>query len=1075
MGDGCAIQRILPQLDTAGSLEAVVETILAAVRRCPDLPDGIVAVPDPTGHRWLHLDDAGDGALAAVFRDTPPAHIAEEDLPTAPLLSDLAAPPDGTSAELRGTALRSGTADLAYLFFPVSGDTGTDAAEVLAAVAAPVFRRHLASPAAPVDDHGHLTDYARMVLEESADGLMVFRNRRVVYLSPGYHRLVGVAPTDPVPEELTAIRPLAHPEDRERVVATLEDAIRSQWDHVAYEFRGRQADGTYRWREDHARFRYDQNGTHLESYIVARDIDERKRLEFRRRDIEAEFRVLFEMNPAITILMRARDAVIVDANPAACEALGRSWDDAVGLPLTTLHGLPRDETRAAIAAGLRDYGAVRGHEVQYPHADGSVRAGLLNIDPVAFEGTEHLLLTLMDISAQKAAETAAVEANRAKSEFFAAMSHDLRTPLNGIIGFTDLLLARSMDAVGREYLTHVRQSAHTLRGLVNDVLDMATIEAGTFSFHYENIDLCELLVSVIDLIRIPAFDRGLELLLSIAPDVPRNILMDPLRLRQILVNLLSNAVKFTESGEVELSVALSGRGTGPSVLVFSVRDTGPGIPPDQQQRIFDSFSQGDVSLSLQQGGAGLGLAISNRLLTEFDEQLQLNSTPGRGSTFFFRLPCEVLDERPAVAPPEGHTPIVQRALIVDSNSRSREILTAALVGWGLETVTAFPNAADARHHLVSAAAGGTVPDLLLVDRRLTDGDGLRFLTGAMTMFSFPRNRRIVLMSSDPADTGHDSDTCPPGVRCIPKPPSSKALRMLVFGTDEGDPAAPPAPRPLPPIAELTGSRVLIVDDDRTNRLLATRIIETLIPEAMVLVAGDGREAIEQFTMYHPAMVLMDVRMPHLDGYEATRQIRAWERAHGGHVLIVGLTAGVALQEKKRCRAAGMDDVLPKPVERTDLRTLLETRLSESDAAAVPPEADTSYREDPPVFDRAGLLASIQGDRQLLSQFLDLFRMEAPARIDELERGCGAPPQPVDRETVRATAHRIAGSSRTIRMGRLATAAARVERAIVDEGADDGTIRRLVSVVLDEYRRCHAAVEAADDDGTTPPVASTDRS
>jgi PAS domain S-box-containing protein len=881
----------------------------------------------------------------------------------------------------------------------------------------------------------------RMVSESSSDGILVFENKRAVVVSPAYKELVGFSAVDTVPEEFTSIFSLVHPDDRGRIIAIMDHAFAERAPAITFQYRGKHREGSYRWREDSMRLIYDADGAHRRSYVVVRDIHDRRMREDRLRDEEARFRALFESNPALIVVCSVPDGTYVDANPAFISA----------------SGIPRQEVPAhslqeiGISSGdLDDPRDLSRREVSITGPDGEVINGLLTGELLEYRGKRHLLCVIIDITEERRARREAIAASKAKSEFLSSMSHELRTPLNGIVGFTNLLLNEPLSPVHREYLNHVSRSARTLMQLINDILDLSRIEAGKIELHPESTDLRGLLGDVVDIVRHPAATKGLELILSIPPDVPWTIVIDALRLKQILVNLIGNAVKFTPAGEIELSAVCEEQTETRGRIRFSLRDTGPGIPRDEQARIFEMFVQGggDTALAIQ--GTGLGLAISNQLVRQMGgTSLSLESTPGVGSTFSFVLPAEILASGdPHAKEKEPRERLISRALIIEPNPRSRDAVRGILESWGV-SVAAVGDGDEARSRLEEAVNAAAPPELILFDESIEAGPEIAGLIASGDEASL---LRIVRMTRLPRTLEQD----PPGLvvaSTIRKPVRQEDLAEYVFGIEtpreeqwKGESSPPPASAG----RELS---ILIADDDPTSLLLTRTLVERSIPEATVATAVNGEEAVTAYRHLQPDLILMDVNMPVLDGREATRRIRALE---GGErvepATIVALTAAVTAGEQAACIQSGMNDHLTKPVDEGELARI----LTACRRALVPPTEETvappapAEAAAPLPFDRTGLLGSIHGDERLLAEFEALFRREFPGKLAELRAAAAHPDAEVRREETRAGAHRISGTARTMRMPRLARAATALEAYMGESQPDPSRAAALLAEVEAAY-------------------------
>jgi PAS domain S-box-containing protein len=855
-----------------------------------------------------------------------------------------------------------------------------------------------------------------------------------------------------------------HPADREATAAASGRLANTGMEVISFENRYRCKDGSYKWLAwDSAPFAERQL-----SYAIARDITLQKRSEGHltaqylttRALVECatlseaaprilkaicetlgwEYGAVWRVDPAAKVLRCVEIWHRPEAKFPEFEALSRQTTFSKG------SGLPGRVWSNGIAVWIQDVQ----QDTNFPRAAAATREGLRAavgfpivlaqqvLGVIEFFSREirqpdqELLRLIAAVGSQiglfierkraeeelqrysrelENAKRRAEAATQSKGEFLANMSHEIRTPMNGIIGMTELALDTELSHEQREYLTTVKDSAESLLRLINDILDFSKIEAGKLELETIDFALRESLESTIKTLAIRAHRKGLELACHLPHDVPDALIGDPGRLCQIVVNLTGNAIKFTDQGEVVVRVETEVCAADAVSLHFSVTDTGIGIPPEKRQLIFEAFTQADSSTTRVFGGTGLGLSISSQLVALMGGRIWVESEVGKGSVFHFNARFGRQAAPPATREVEPVDVKGLQVLVVDDNATNRRILEEMLVNWGMRPL-AVESGRGALEAMERAAASGHPIELALVDAMMPEMDGFE-LADRIKHRSDLANATIMMLSSGQrADAARRNEL---GIAaCLTKPIRQSDLLDMILTVLGGAIAVdhPAGTKPSEPLLANHGTlRILLAEDNAVNQRLALKLLEKRGHN--VVVVSNGKEALAAYAAEKFDLILMDVQMPEMDGFEATRAIREREAAvdaHSNHanataprIPIVAMTAHAMKGDRERCLKAGMDSYIPKPLRPQQLYEIID-RI----AATVTPankDAANKVQAEEPAFDREALLARVEGDHELLREIVGLFLDEAP----ELLRAIRAAVEKRDAVALERAAHTLKGS------------------------------------------------------------------
>ncbi|MCX5807509.1 MAG: response regulator [Proteobacteria bacterium] len=885
----------------------------------------------------------------------------------------------------------------------------------------------------------------KTAIENSNDGIALVKGDRLQYVNKKYLDMFEYGSPEEVIGKDIAIT--IHSDDRERV-----SALNRRWQSgrsvpLSYEFKGITKEDKIIYIEVSAvKTIYNNEPASL---AFLRDITERKKTEDKLSEQINFLQTLIDDVPN-PIFYKDINGLYLGCNKAFEQYRGITREELIGKTLMELN-YTYEEVSLHFASDMEliNNPGQKTYRLNYADQKGINREIITK--KATFTNSDGVLAgivgVVIDITEQKQAEEVmkkAMEdsnaANKAKSDFLANMSHEIRTPMNAIIGMTNLILDTELTQGQRELLEITKTSANALLNIINDILDFSKIEAGKMDFEKIDFDLHITIEDTIDTLAVKANEKGLELVCFINPDVPSLLRGDPGRLRQILLNIIGNSIKFTEKGAVSVMVGLAYENEVNVAPSFSITDTGPGIPEDKLQKLFKSFSQIDSSITRKYGGTGLGLAISKNLVEMMGGKIGVKSEDGKGSTFWFTA---IFEKQSKTVPETFHTPIDktnQRILIVDDNKTNCYVLSKMLDFWGFKYDKAG-GAGEALDMLFHGIKQNDPFTIAILDMNMPERDGETL--GRMIKNDINLSETILIMLTSFGKRGDVNRMKEIGFSAfLTKPAKGSQLYDCLLSVIHEGKIEPDQRRIITrfTIAEdkKRSIHILVAEDNIPNQKLLLMMLNKMGFEADIV--NNGREAVKSSQQHKYDLIFMDVHMPEMDGFEATRLIREKEKIIGRHTHIVAMTADAMYGDKERCIKAGMDDYISKPVFPEKIIEAIEKVVFNK---------EEEHMEKMPVFNNAvfdmdALMKRLGIDEKLVKEIMDVYLSDTPIQLSRL-RECF---EKGDIILIQRCAHSIKGASANFCVGTINKTAQDIELAAKQSNLE--MIKPLIDTIENQF-------------------------
>ncbi len=821
-----------------------------------------------------------------------------------------------------------------------------------------------------------------------------------------------------------------HPDDFKRVSDSITHSFKSL-EYWSCDYRVILPENGLRWHRGMAKpVKQPDESVIWHGYIA--DITDRKQVEKQVQETNQMLETILDNIPQ-AIYWKDRNSVFLGCNRVGAKKIGFDHpDEIVGktdydISCTKEEAdFYREYDEKVMSSGKAEYNIIE------PQLQADGKQAWLNTNKVPMYDSNGevngILVAFEDITERKKlqddllrAKEAADLANRAKSEFLAKMSHEIRTPLNGVIGFTELLMKTPLTSLQKQHAENAINSGKTLLGIINDILDFSKIEAGKLELEIIKTDIIQLVQQTADMFRYQTSEKNLDLLLNINPSMPRYAVIDPVRLRQILINLMGNAIKFTKEGEVELRLDFTAKNDESGRFTFSVRDTGIGIDKNQQSKLFQPFSQSDNSTTRKYGGTGLGLIISKKLAEKMNSRIYVESEPGRGSTFIFAVDAEYFE----VEDGEADDLCIKNVCLITENEKNRKILKETLEHWKIDVTCC-----DSDVHKIESVSVSTSADLILVDYHVSNTDGLEILRKIRKNSDSSEKQLPAIMMSypenEPEIRKHSKEL---GIiKNLIKPVKTDELFSVLTKADQleclNDDLTPQTVRPKKVIKTTSRSKIIIAEDVPLNMMLVKMILHEMLDQVEIFEAKDGNEAVAAHQTHCADLILMDLHMPKMDGLEAAINIRRHEKSAGTQkeVPILALTAAAMAEDKQRCLDAGMNGFLTKPIDSNVFGNYLEKYLG------IEPISKNGFKTNGSSkngsadgFNKSELLERIYNDMELYKMML-----QSATDIDDQVKDLGSEIEFGELDEIQKKAHKLKGSGLSLSFNKLARYASEIE-------------------------------------------------